>query len=181
MNPAMMSANRRPATREVGTLRRVAPRPPPRSTHEVPRGVLRRTGRSRTDAGLGTVELVLLVPAIVLAVLLVVAVGRVEQARLQVTGAARDAARAASLTRGVPAAQVAAQTAAEVALAAESVTCTGGPSISVDASRFEPGGVVDVTVTCTTRLGDLGFPSLPATKTLTATAASPLEQYRSQP
>ncbi|MGJ7442970.1 TadE/TadG family type IV pilus assembly protein [Aquipuribacter sp. MA13-6] len=147
----------------------------------MPQGVLRRTGRGRWDEGFGTVELVLLVPAIVLAVLLVVAVGRVEQARLQVTGAARDAARAASLTRSVPAAQVAAQTAAEVALSAESVTCTGGPSISVDGSRFEPGGMVDVTITCTTRLGDLGFPSLPATKTLTATAASPLEQYRSQP
>lgn len=123
----------------------------------------------------------MLVPAIVLAVLLVVAVGRVEQARLQVTGAARDAARAASLTRSVPAAQVAAQTSAEVALSAESVTCTGGPTVSLDATQFEPGGVVDVTVTCTARLGDLGFPSLPTTKTLTATAASPLEQYRSQP
>lgn len=138
-------------------------------------------GRGRSDEGFGAVELVLLVPAIVLALLLVVAVGRVEQARLQVTGAARDAARAASLTRSVPAAQVAAQTSAEVALSAESVSCAGGPTISLDGTQFEPGGVVDVTVTCTARLGDLGFPSLPTTKTLTATAASPLEQYRSQP
>lgn len=177
MNPA----TQRPATREVGGVRRAAPRPPPRSPQKVPRGVFRGTGRGRSDHGFGTVELVLLVPAIVLAVLLVVAVGRVEQARLQVTGAARDAARAASLTRSGPAAQVAAQTAVEVALSAESVTCAGGPAVSVDGARFEPGGVVDVTVTCTARLGDLGFPSLPATKTLTATAASPLEQYRSQP
>ncbi len=93
MNPA----TQRPATREVGAVRRAAPRPPPRSPQKVPRGVFRGTGRGRSDHGFGTVELVLLVPAIVLAVLLVVAVGRVEQARLQVTGAARDSARAASL------------------------------------------------------------------------------------
>ncbi|MGJ7442990.1 TadE/TadG family type IV pilus assembly protein [Aquipuribacter sp. MA13-6] len=177
----MTPATRVRVTPDAGASRRTAPGLSPSSTQGGPRALFRGSRRGRSDEGFGAVELVLLVPAIVLAVLLVVAVGRVEQARLQVTGAARDAARAASLTRSIPAAQVAAQTAADVALSAESVTCAGGPAISVDGSRFEPGGAVDVTVTCTTRLGDVGFPSLPATKTLTATAASPLEQYRSRP
>lgn len=155
----------------------VSPQPDSRRTPRA--SVTRRRGRG--DAGVGSVELVLLVPVIVLAVLLIVAVGRVEHARLQVTGAARDAARAASLTRSPPAAQAAAQTAVDVALSAETVTCTGGPSVSVDVTQFVPGGAVEVTVTCAARLDDLGFPGLPATKTLAATAASPLEQYRSQP
>ncbi len=182
----MNTTTPRATPRTPGASGRSAPShlPRPALRHRPRTSSGRRRGRPDHgfgDGGFGAVELVLLVPAIVLAVLLVVAVGRVEQARLQVTGAARDAARAASLTRSVPAAQEAAQTSAEVALSAESVTCTGGPTVSLDATQFEPGGVVDVTVTCTTRLGDLGFPSLPTTKTLTATAASPLEQYRSQP
>ena len=74
-----------------------------------------------------------------------------------------------------------AETAADVALSQESVTCGSGPEVLVDVTRFTPGGLVEVTVTCRARLGDLGLPGLPATKTLTATAASPVEQYRSQP
>ena len=174
-----------PASRANGPTQglRSAPRLPLRPPSSRRRGCPgKRSGdRGFGDGGFGAVELVLLVPAIVLALLLVVAVGRVEQARLQVTGAARDAARAASLTRSATAAQDAAQTSATVALSAESVTCTGGPIVSLDVTHFEPGGLVEVTVTCAARLGDLGFPSLPTTKTLTATAASPLEQYRSQP
>ncbi len=120
-------------------------------------------------------------PVIIVALLLVVAAGRVEQARLQVTGAARDGARAASLARSVPVAQAQAETAANVALSRESITCESGPEVLVDATRFIPGGLVEVTVSCRARLGDIGLPGLPATKTLTATAASPIEQYRSQP
>lgn len=138
-------------------------------------------GRARSDAGFSTPEVILLVPVIILSLLLVVAAGRVEQARVQVTGAARDGARAASLSRSVPAARVQAETAADVALSQESVTCVSGPQVLVDVARFTPGGLVEVTVTCRARLGDIGLPGLPATKTLTATAASPIEQYRSGP
>lgn len=137
--------------------------------------------RGRGDAGFSTAEVLLVVPVIVVALLLVVAAGRVEQARLQVTGAARDGARAASMARSVPAALAQAETAADTALSQESVTCGSGPEVFVDVTRFTPGGLVEVTVTCRARLGDLGLPGLPATKTLTATAASPVEQYRSQP
>jgi len=138
-------------------------------------------GDSAGDEGFSTVELVLLAPVLVLVLLLVVGVGRVEQARLQVTGAARDAARAASLTRTPASAHIQAQASADVALAGQSVTCVGGPTVSVDVAQFTPGGQVSVTIACQTRLGDLGFPGLPGTKTLTDTAASPIERYRSRP
>ena len=134
--------------------------------------------RTRRDEGFSTVEVVLLVPVLVLVLLLVVGAGRVEQARLQVTGAARDGARAASLTRTPATAQAAALAAVEVALAGQDVTCAGGPRVSVDVSGFVPGGTADVRVDCQARLGDLGFPGLPGTKTVSALAASPVETYR---
>ena len=131
------------------------------------------------DAGFSTIEVVLLAPVFLLLVLLVVGLGRVEQARLQVTGAARDAARAASLTRTPADATSQARTSVDVALTGQKVTCTGGPRVDVQATRFTPGGAVTVTVTCTALLADLTFPGLPGTKTVTATATSSIDTYRS--
>lgn len=130
------------------------------------------------EGGFSSIEMVLLVPAFVLVLLLVVALGRVQQAELQVTGAARDAARAASLTRTPAAAADAATDAADVALASAGLTCTGGPLVAVDTADFGPAGRVVVQVGCDVRLGDLGFPGLPATKAVTAQAISPIETYR---
>ncbi len=133
------------------------------------------------DQGFSTVEVVLLFPVFVLVLLLIVAVGRVEQARVQVEGTAREAARAASLTRTPHAAQAQARASAELALESQSITCVGGPDVSLDTTGFAPGGRVEVTIGCRTRLADLGIDVLAATKTLTATAASPIEIYRSGP
>lgn len=133
------------------------------------------------EEGFSTVEFVLLVPVFVLLLLLVVGAGRVEQARIQVTGAARDAARAASLTRTPAQAGEAARATAAAALGGQRVTCAGGPEVVVDSAAMAPGGYVEVTVTCRARLGDLGFPALPGAKALTATAASPVETYRAAP
>ncbi len=148
-----------------------------------PRGdtVTRRRLEPAADHGFSTVEVVLLVPVFVLVLLLIVAVGQVEQARVQVEGTAREAARAASLTRTPHAAQVQAQASAELALSSQSITCVGGPDVSLDTTGFAPGGQVEVTIGCRTRLADLGMDVLAATKTLTATAASPIEIYRSGP
>lgn len=136
------------------------------------------TTTTGTDEGFSTVELVLLVPAFVLVLLLVVGLGRVQQAQLQVTGAARDAARAASLTRTPAAAGDAARLGVDVALAGQDLTCSGGADVAVDTAGFGPGGQVSVQVSCAVRLGDLGFPGLPASKTVTAQATSPIETYR---
>ena len=97
------------------------------------------------------------------------------------TGAARDAARAASLSRTAAEATDRAAGTASVALAGSSVTCVGGPDIDVDTAAFAPGGAVTVQVSCPVRLGDLGLPGLPGTKLVTAQASSVIETYRSQP
>lgn len=133
------------------------------------------------DGGFSTIEVVLLVPVFVLLVLLVVALGRVEEARIEVTGAARDAARAASLSRTAAQATDRAHSSAAVVLSGNSVSCVGGPDVDVDTTAFTPGGAVTVHVTCPVRLGDLGFPGLPGTKSVTAQASSVIETYRSAP
>lgn len=133
------------------------------------------------EGGFSTIEVVLLIPVFVALILLVVGLGRVEEARIDVTGAARDAARAASLSRTAPQATERASSGATVALAGSSVTCVGGPDVDVDTSAFVPGGAVTVQVSCPVRLGDLGLPGLPGTKTVTAQASSVIETYRSDP
>jgi Flp pilus assembly protein TadG len=134
--------------------------------------------RSGSDAGTGTVELVLLAPIVVLFVLLVVVLGRTAETGAEVTGAARDAARAASMARTPGSAANAAHTAAASALAGENIDCSTGVSVSVNTGRWFAGGSVRVTVACTVRLSDVGFSMLPGSKRMTASATAPLERFR---
>ena len=134
--------------------------------------------RSGSDAGTGTIELVLLAPIVVLFVLLVVVLGRIAETGAEVTGAARDAARAASMARTPGSAANAAHTAAASALAGENIDCSTGVSVSVNTGRWFAGGSVRVTVACTVRLSDVGFSMLPGSKRMTASATAPLERFR---
>jgi Flp pilus assembly protein TadG len=134
--------------------------------------------RSGSDAGTGTIELVLLAPIVVLFVLLVVVLGRIAETGAEVTGAARDAARAASMARTPGSAANAAHTAAASALAGENIDCSTGVSVSVNTSRWFAGGSVRVTVACTVRLSDVGFSMLPGSRRMTASATAPLERFR---
>ena len=132
--------------------------------------------RGLCDAGFSTVEVVLLAPLFVLVLLLIVALGRVQQAGADVTGAARDAARAASLSRSVVQADAAATQAVTAALTG--LTCAGGPSTTVDTSTFTPGGQVRVSVRCLVSLSDIGLTVLPGSTTMTRHSTSPIETYR---
>ena len=138
----------------------------------------RRPRRDRLDAGTATIEMVLLAPIVIAFVLLVVVLGRIAETGAEVTGAARDAARAASLARTPGSAASAAQAAAASALAGESVDCSTGVSVTVSTTRWFPGGSVRVTVACTVRLSDVGFSMLPGSKRMTASATAPLERFR---
>jgi len=138
----------------------------------------RRTRRDRLDTGTATIEMVLLAPIVIAFVLLVVVLGRIAETGAEVTGAARDAARAASLARTPGSAASAAQVAAASALAGESVDCSTGVSVTVSTTRWFPGGSVRVTVACTVRLSDVGFSMLPGSKRMTASATAPLERFR---
>lgn len=130
------------------------------------------------DGGFTSVEVVLVAPLFVMMLLLIVILGRVQQAGAQVTGAARDGARAASLSSSAGQAQSAALQAVTVALAGQAVSCDGGPSTAVDTSGFQPGGLVRVTVSCAVPLSDVGFSALPGSTTMTRSSASPIETYR---
>lgn len=132
---------------------------------------------SRREAGGATVELVLLTPALIALLLLVVAGGRVATAQQRVNGAARDAARAASIERDPEAARRAAHATVIATLAQAQLTCTG-LDVATDASGFRPGGTVAVRVTCDVRLSDLTLLRLPGIRTMTGRFAHPVDFYR---
>ncbi len=139
-----------------------------------------RVRRARGDRGVSTVEVVILAPVFLVFVLVAVAYGRVQDARISINGAARDGARAASLSGTAGAASSEAQWAVAGTLAAESVRCTGGSATSVDTGAFRPGGIVRVSVSCTVSLSDLGLSGLPGSARLDTSATSPIETYRGE-
>jgi Flp pilus assembly protein TadG len=127
------------------------------------------------DAGLMVIEFVLWTPFLVLVLLFVVAAGRIMQAGSYAHGAAADAARAASLQRDTTQARAAAEAAARQSLGIAGISCRTF-SVSVTGA-VAPGQVVTVSISCTTPLSDL-VPGLPGSRTLTATALSPVEWTR---
>jgi Flp pilus assembly protein TadG len=134
----------------------------------------------RDERGAVATELVLLTPLLILILLFVVALGRLAGARINVDGAAAQAARAASIATTPGGATAAAQQAATAALGSDHVTCAT-LQVATDTARFAPGGSVTVTVTCAVALGDLTGLALPATEQVSSTAASVIDTYRSVP
>lgn len=131
----------------------------------------------RSERGSATLELVLLTPALIALLLLVAAGGRIEGARGQLDGTAREAARAASIARTPAAAQAAAAEVANGRLGSTRIAC-GGLSVTTDTSQFRAGGSVRTTITCNVQLSDLVGIALPGSRTLTATATEPVDLYR---
>jgi len=120
------------------------------------------------------VEALFFVPIIVFVLLGVVAGGRLVEAKADVWSATRDAARAASL-RGTPSgAGAAAQDAVGAALARRRRSCVPWDA-AVDTTRFGPGGVVAVEVTCLVALSDLGLPGLPGSRSVHARVTVPID------
>jgi Flp pilus assembly protein TadG len=129
------------------------------------------------ERGSVTTELVIVTPLMLLMLLFVVALGRTAGSRIDINGAASEAARAASIARTPLAAQDAARQTAVAALADQHVTCAD-LEVATDTTNFRPGGTVAVAVRCGVKLGDLTGLRLPSAKTLTATASAPIDRYR---
>jgi Flp pilus assembly protein TadG len=127
--------------------------------------------------GSASLELVLVTPALVLLLLLVVAGGRIEQARGQIDGTAREAARAASIARTSTEARTAATQLASRRLADQHLTC-GSLTVVTDITEFHAGGSVTSTVRCTVDLSDLIGLGVPGSRVLTASATEPIDVYR---
>ena len=133
--------------------------------------------RAHSDRGSISTEVVIIAPIALVLLCLIALVGRTTTARQSLDGAARDAARAASLQRDPAGAAEAARTAAATVLATTGTTCAS-TTVEVDTSRFEPGGQITVTVGCAVALSDLGLLGLPGTRNLSATSTSPVDTYR---
>ena len=134
--------------------------------------------RLRDESGSVATEMVLLTPLLILMLLFVVAIGRLAGARLDVDGAAAQAARAASIARDATSATAMAQQAATAALGGDHVTCVD-LTVETNTAQFAPGGSVAVTVTCTVALSDLTGLRLPASEAISSTATSVIDVYRS--
>jgi hypothetical protein len=134
--------------------------------------------RSRGDqAGVAAVELTLLTPVLVAALLFVVGLGRIVTARGDVNAAARDAARAASLVRDPAGADEAAGVAAHRSLTGGGVRCRP-LEVWTDTGAWTAEAMVAVEVACTVELADVALLGLPGTKQLRSRFVAPLDVYR---
>lgn len=133
------------------------------------------------ERGSVSLELVILAPGLLLVIGLLIYGGRLELAKQSIQSAASQAAREASIARTQPQANSTAAAAATRSLAEQGLDCITS-SVSVDTSGFaSPAGTpatITAEVTCVVHLSDLAVPGLPGSKTVTATADSPLDTYR---
>ncbi|MGH9111487.1 MAG: TadE/TadG family type IV pilus assembly protein [Acidimicrobiales bacterium] len=147
-----------------------------------PHGAVDRPA-GRDDRGAVTTEMVLVMPVLIGFLFLVIAAGRLTDAKSDVVGAASDAARVASLQQSADAARTQAQAAALDTVSGENLNCDGGPQVDVDFlpnDLFEPGATVHVEVTCTVHTRDLTYIGLPVRVTLHEHAWEPIDTHRSR-
>jgi Flp pilus assembly protein TadG len=130
-----------------------------------------------SDAGSSTAEAALVAPLLIAVLLFLVLCGRLVSAQMDLDAAASAAARAASLARSDGAARAEADRTARDTLAARGVTCQQ-VTVSVSTGGLKPGGAVTVTVSCTVPLADLALLSVPGSRTVQATATSPIDVWR---
>ncbi len=130
------------------------------------------TTSGRGDRGSITLEATIIAPVILLMLGLTAMGGRVASAHSQVEGAARDAARAATISRGDS--QADATAAANAALTNADHSCDGGPTVKLD-GQPAAGQSITATVTCRVDLSGLGLPM--TFRTVTASVVSPVDQY----
>ena len=135
----------------------------------------------RGDGGT-SLELLILTPAVLAVFAIIVAAGRYEIGSAKIDQAAAAAARAASIQVAADTARTAADQAATESLAGSGASCRD-VTVEVDTSAFTappntPAAQVQVTVSCTVSWSDLTIPGWPGEKTISSTAASPVDTAR---
>ena len=135
----------------------------------------------RGERGGAAVEIVVVAPLLILMMLFVVGLGRLGTAREAVDGAARDAAREASLARDTGEAVVNAKQVATDTLSEKNVSCAN-PNVDVqfapDPARLTAGGSVKVLVDCTVENSQAVMSGLPGTKTMHGESTAVVDTYR---
>ena len=147
------------------------------------RSTARWARRLYSDEGSAAIEAAIVLPALIMFLCLAIAGGRIVTSGAKIDAAAEDAAREASIHRTAASAQSAARAAAAASLNDQGIKCastsvninTGGLNVPVGQV-----GTVSVTVTCTVHLSDLLLPGVPGARTLTSTATSVVDQYRTR-
>jgi Flp pilus assembly protein TadG len=138
----------------------------------------REEGR-RSERGSISVELVVLAPGLALLLLLIAAGARVVEVQGHIDGAARDAARAASVARSFTQAVQAAREAAQADLGPTSLCAPRTVGIQVAGYRAVPltGGAVTVTVTCAVSMSAFTALGFGLSKRFTGQAVAPLDPF----
>lgn len=143
----------------------------------------------RREGGSVSLQVVMFTPVLFFTVVMIVYAGHVAMARQSFAQVAAAAARTASLARTDAQARADAAAAAQASLAALDLRCDGPPVVTVSGSvaatvpgqtvpgQTVPGQIVQATVTCQVSAADSWVP-FRAVRTLTATAASPVDVWR---
>lgn len=136
--------------------------------------------RCRRDGGRGSAaaEIALVTPLLITLALLVIAGGRVTASRGLLNQTAAQAARAATLARTPAQADAVARHVTSTLLTSRHLACR---DINIQTGGLRPGGTVRATITCTIPLADLTALRLPGQYSLSATATSVVDTYRSEP
>jgi Flp pilus assembly protein TadG len=159
---------------------------PNRMAPDMPRmrGRARRAAGSDRGSAQPALELLLVTPALLLIILIGVATGRADTGQSRVQQAAAAGARAATTQHTVIDAHNAATRVADESLRDQGVDCTSR-TITVDAAAITtpPGNPAHITVTvdCEVSWAGLGIPGWAGSRTVTATAVSPLDPHREIP
>lgn len=133
----------------------------------------RRREDAERDCGMSTLEVVLLMPLVIIALMIMVELGMLANAKGVIDSASSDAARMGSLQRSAATAKSQATVVADGDLSG-SVTCTnnrGGTPTVTPSGAFVAGGVYIVTVQCKVDYFGLSM-------TLSSVSASPIDKYR---
>jgi hypothetical protein len=139
--------------------------------HGVTSGRLRGE-RGATDA----LGMAIMAPAAIGLALVILLISRDVDTRAATQSAAEAAAQAAVQERSWPAAQAAAQRIGDAMLIDVS-TCSS-PHVDVGGEPFVPGGMISVTVSCTTSTGGLEPINPPGREATTYTAFAVTDPYR---
>jgi len=127
-----------------------------------------------------SIEAVLIVPAFLIFLALIAAIGRTAAVREDLHASVVAGARIASLAPSSQSGESSARTAMENQLKQDGVTCIDIDisinSYAVDLSPGQP-GEVSASVTCTVPLADLAVPGLPGQIRLTETFSTPIDPY----
>lgn len=135
--------------------------------------------RCPDERGSVVVETAIVFPALVALLLLVVFAGRTAEADGNVTRAASEAARAASLRQSPADARDDAERVATQNLEAAGTRCRD-LEVEVDLDDFVPGGTVTVQVRCTVALSDVALLGVPGSRTYAATGVEVIDTFRGE-